>query len=58
MGPSHAGNDVEGCRLIQASRLSLLHDVDERQSNTSVQHHDASDWHLSAVVHHPQRETR
>ena len=53
-----AGIDDKGCRLFEASGLSLLYDVDEWQPNSSFQHHDAGDWHLSALVHHLQRQAR
>ena len=53
-----AGHDVKSYRLFQASRLPVFHDVDERQSDPPVQHHDASDRHLSTIVNNAERCTR
>ena len=54
----NAGHDVKSTWVFQASGISLLHDVDEWQSDTSVQHHDVSDWHLPAIVNSLQRQSR
>ena len=53
-----AGNDVESNWLLQASWLSLLHDVDERKSNTPIQHYDVGHWHIPAAFYTLQRSTR